>query len=160
VFTTLLLPLDSIAEQEAKAAQKRRDEAKPVPRFETKDSEAAAQLRASYRLQIVQSKRAQDANGQIVFSIEDPEGRGPSIAAGVAARREELAAQHEDADAWFERQRREAGRLRLPTVMTFCFAWACRVLGLIFVSPRCHRPDAKHRRRPRRGDAEPAILCS
>jgi hypothetical protein len=96
------------AEQETKAAQKRRDEAKPVPRFETKDTEAAAQLRAAYRPQIVLSKRSQDANGKVIFSIEDPEGHGPGIAAAVAAKRKELAAQHEDADAWFERQRREA----------------------------------------------------
>jgi len=44
----------------------------------------------------------------VTVRIEDPDGLGPSIAAGVAAKRKELAAQHEDADAWFERQRREA----------------------------------------------------
>ena len=97
------------AAQEAAAAQMRRKaEAMPVEMFETKDREVAAQLRAAYRPQIVQSKRAMDANGQVIFSIEDPEGHGPSIAAAVATKRKELAAQHEDADAWFERQRREA----------------------------------------------------
>ena len=97
------------AEQEAKAAQMRREaDAMPVEMFETKDREVASQLRSAYRLQIVQSKRAKDANGQVVFRIEDPEGHGPGIAAAVATKRKELAAQHEDADAWFERQRREA----------------------------------------------------
>jgi hypothetical protein len=80
----------------------------PVATFETKDAEVASQLTAAYRLQFVVSKRAKDGNGQVVFRIEDPDGLGPSIAAGVAAKRKELAAQHEDADAWFERQRREA----------------------------------------------------
>ena len=51
-------------EQEAKAAQKRRDEAKPVEMFETKDYEFAAQLTAVYRPQFVRSKLAQDANGR------------------------------------------------------------------------------------------------
>jgi hypothetical protein len=97
------------AELEAKAAQMRREaEAMPVEMFETKDREVAAQLRVAYRLQIVQSKRTKDANGQVVFRIEDPDGYGPSIAAAVATKRKELAAQHEDADAYFERQRREA----------------------------------------------------
>jgi hypothetical protein len=97
------------AEQERIAAQMREAaEAMPVEMFETKDREVAAQLRAAYRLQIVQSKRAKDANGQVIFSIEDPEGHGPGIAAAVATKRKELAAQHEDPDAWFERQRREA----------------------------------------------------
>jgi hypothetical protein len=97
------------AAQEAAAAQMRREaEAIPGEMFTTKDREVAAQLRAAYRLQIVQSKRAKDANGQVVFRIEDPEGHGPGIAAAVATKRKELAAQHEDADAWFERQRREA----------------------------------------------------
>jgi hypothetical protein len=63
--------------------------------FETKDREVAAQLRAAYRLQIVQSKRAKDSNGQVVFRIEDPDGYGPSIPGGVATKRKELAAQHD-----------------------------------------------------------------
>jgi hypothetical protein len=37
-----------------------------------------------------------------------PERRGPGVAAAVAAKREELGAQRVDADAWFEKQRREA----------------------------------------------------
>jgi hypothetical protein len=84
------------AKQEAKAAQKR----VPVPTFETKDAEVAAQLSAAYRPQFVRSKRAKDASGQIVFSIEDPERRGPGVAAEVAAKREELAAQRMNPDAF------------------------------------------------------------
>jgi hypothetical protein len=42
----------------AKAAQKRKNEEVAVPVFETKDREVAAQLRAAYRPQIIQSKRA------------------------------------------------------------------------------------------------------
>ncbi|HXP17012.1 MAG TPA: hypothetical protein VN868_07915, partial [Terriglobales bacterium] len=94
------------AEQEPKAAQKRKDEEVPVPTFETKDSEVAAQLRAAYRPQFVRSKRAKDANGQVVFSMEDPERREPGVATAVAAKREEHAAQRIDPDEWFERQRR------------------------------------------------------
>jgi hypothetical protein len=44
----------------------------------------------------------------LTLPIEDPERHGPGVAAAVAAKREELAAQRIDPDAWFERQRREA----------------------------------------------------
>jgi hypothetical protein len=45
------------AEQEAKAAQKRQAEAKPVELFETADSEVAARLREVYRPALISIKK-------------------------------------------------------------------------------------------------------
>jgi hypothetical protein len=75
------------AEKDRQAAAKRKAEEKPVEMFETSDPEVVAQLRATYRPQSVQSKRAKNANGQVAFRIEDPERRGPGVAEAVAAKR-------------------------------------------------------------------------
>ena len=90
------------AEQDAKAAQKRKAEEKPVPVFETSDPEVAARLREAYRPELIDGTKS---GGK--YFLEDRENYGKSIALAVQYEREELRKQCIDADKYFGKKREE-----------------------------------------------------